>query len=76
MDGTSIYTELRKARILKGYSQEYVGLKLGITQNYYSKIERKQCKISVEMLLSLCNLLDIKPAELFSCMEGEKKAAG
>ncbi len=42
--------KLRKLRIEKGYSQEYMAAKLGLSQSAYSKIERGKTKLTIERL--------------------------
>ena len=41
----------RKFREFKGYSQEFVALKLGVSQRYYSKLERNEVKFLREHII-------------------------
>lgn len=52
-----IADNIRRLRESLYYSQEYMGLKLGIGQNAYSKIELGKCKLTVERLLGIANVL-------------------
>lgn len=61
-----ILQRLRKVRLINGYSQEYLGLELGISTKAYSKIENGESKLTVERYLEICKLLNINPGELFS----------
>lgn len=49
---------IRQTREELFYSQEYMGVKLGIGQNAYSKIELGKCKLSVERLAGIAKILD------------------
>ena len=40
--------KLKMLRELNDYSQDYVGIKLGISQNAYSRIELNQTNLSAE----------------------------
>lgn len=55
---------IRKYRELRGYSQEYVAIKLGITQSNYAKIESEDIKITFNRLKMLAEILEIDLAEL------------
>ena len=53
-----IATNIRKIREGKGYTQEYIALKLGISQNSYSKIELGYTKITLERLFYIAGLIE------------------
>jgi DNA-binding XRE family transcriptional regulator len=55
-----ILENLRLQRIKKGYSQEYLGEQLGLTQYAYHKIENGKTKLQVKCLLELCMVLEIQ----------------
>lgn len=55
----TIGNRLRKARMAKGYSQEYIAVQLGITQSGYRKIENDETKLKVDTLLQLAHLLQV-----------------
>lgn len=59
-----ILIELRNKRVVLGFSQEYLGLRLGISQKSYSKIESGKTKISLEVYIRICIILNISPKEL------------
>lgn len=54
-----------KVRELRGYSQEYMGLRLGISQTAYSKMERGGRDISSERLTCIAEVLQVE-LSLFS----------
>jgi transcriptional regulator with XRE-family HTH domain len=41
-----------------GYTQEYMGLKMGISQHAYSKIELGLTRISVQHFFQIANILN------------------
>jgi DNA-binding XRE family transcriptional regulator len=55
-----ILENLRLQRIKKGYSQEYLGEQLGLTQYAYHKIENGKTKLQVKCLLEQCMVLEIQ----------------
>ena len=59
-----ILATLRLQRIKKGYSQEYIGDQLGLSQYAYHKIENGKTKLQVKCLLELCEVLEIEIHDL------------
>jgi DNA-binding XRE family transcriptional regulator len=55
-----ILENLRLQHIKKGYSQEYLGEQLGLTQYAYHKIENGKTKLQLKCLLELCMVLEIQ----------------
>jgi transcriptional regulator with XRE-family HTH domain len=51
--------KIRKLRVWKGYSQEYMGQVIGLCQQEYSKIESGKTKVTNEMLLIVCKALEV-----------------
>ena len=56
---------LKEARMLKGYTQSEVALKLKMTQQQYSRFENGVFELNYEQIISLCTLYDITPNDLF-----------
>ncbi|MCJ8210538.1 helix-turn-helix domain-containing protein [Mucilaginibacter sp. RS28] len=54
----SVASNIRRVREGKGYTQEYLAMKLGISQNAYSKIELGYTKITLERLFQVAQLLE------------------
>ncbi len=51
---------IRKARKLRGYTQQEVALKIGMTTSNYQKIEYSQIKLGIDSrLLDICKVLKI-----------------
>ena len=55
---------IRHVRVAKGYSQEYMASKLGMSQNNFSKIEKGEVNLSVDRLSEIAKLLEVEPTEL------------
>jgi transcriptional regulator with XRE-family HTH domain len=55
---------IKRLRKEKGYSQEDVASKLGLSQNAYSKIELGYSGISIKKLFQFAELLDTTPQYL------------
>ena len=47
----AVAANIRKIRDLRKYTQEYLAMKLGISQNAYSKIELAYTRITLERLI-------------------------
>lgn len=62
----SVYDRLKKIRLEKNVSQDYLAKKLGVTQKAYSKIENNETKLSVEILQRLSEILEVPIEQFFS----------
>jgi transcriptional regulator with XRE-family HTH domain len=62
---------IRAQRLIKNYSQDYLALKLEISQNAYSKIELGYTRITVERLLVIAHVLEVSLWELFELAKYE-----
>lgn len=60
----TVSERLKKIRVEKNISQDYLAKKLGFTQKAYSKIENNETKLNVDVLLKISEVLDI-PIESF-----------
>ena len=60
----TIYDRLKKVRLEKNFSQDYLAKKLGVTQKAYSKIENNETKLNVDILQRLSEILEV-PIETF-----------
>ncbi len=60
----SILSAIMRRRNELGYTQEYVGYKLGISQNAYSKIELGYTNITVNHLFKIAEILDCRVDDL------------
>lgn len=57
--------KIRQIRTSKGFSQEYIGQKLGVSQNVISNIESGNKIPNIEELLKISEVLEVSPVELF-----------
>ncbi|MGY0425983.1 MAG: helix-turn-helix domain-containing protein [Polaribacter sp.] len=62
----NIGSKIRKVRKVKGFSQEYMAISLGITQNSYSKLENQKTKLSLELINKISEILEIDFIDLIS----------
>ncbi len=60
----NIVSIIRKLRNEKGYSQEYMAYRLGITQSTYCKIEKDDRKINFENITKIAAILDTESHRL------------
>jgi transcriptional regulator with XRE-family HTH domain len=56
--------KIRKIRLNKGYSQEYMAFMLDINQSTFSKIEQGNLEITVRRLYSIAEILEVNVIEL------------
>ncbi|GAB3920859.1 hypothetical protein GCM10028827_03290 [Mucilaginibacter myungsuensis] len=75
IDIKQLATSIRQLRESLYYSQEYMGVKLGIGQNAYSKIELGKCKITVERLAGIANILNIDLLDLLGPALNNRKTS-
>ena len=62
----SVALNIRKIREYRNYTQEYLAMKLGISQNAYSKIELGYTRITLERLIQVSQILDVETVDLIS----------
>ncbi len=53
---------LRKLRVAKGYSQQYVANYMDISRNAYIAWENNKVNLTLEHIIQICILYDIKPS--------------
>ena len=63
---TNILMRIKKIRIDKGYSQDYMADRLGISQNAYHKLERGHTRIHLEKFIDIAKILEIEISELIN----------
>lgn len=57
---------LKEARKFKNLTQKEVAVKLGMTQQQYSRFENGKFELNYAQILLLCELYEITPNELFT----------
>ncbi len=72
---TIIGRKIRIVRQLKGYSQEYMAMRLGISQNAYSKLERGKIKLNNQRVIEISGILEIPTYNLLKVEESRYLAA-
>lgn len=59
-------TRIRKIRELKGFTQEFMSVKMAISQRAYSKIENNDIKLDWDRIQLISKILEIDPLSLLS----------
>lgn len=59
-----IGNKIRKIRELRGYTEEYLAHRLGMSQNNFSKIELGKVALTLERIDEIAKVLDIDPVKL------------
>ncbi|GAB4206478.1 MAG: hypothetical protein Fur0023_16360 [Bacteroidia bacterium] len=59
-----VFQNIRKIRMMKGYSQQNMSDELGITQKHYSDIENGKINISIVLLFRISKILSVSPSYL------------
>jgi transcriptional regulator with XRE-family HTH domain len=70
----AVAVNIRNKREKLNYTQEYLAVKLGISQNAYSKIELGYTKITVERLFQIAEILETDLIELIKSEKTEAAA--
>lgn len=60
-----VVNKIRQIRLARNFTQEYIALELGISQNAYSKIENGQVNMTVDRLGRVADILKVPVSELF-----------
>lgn len=63
LDYKLIGERIRQARKQKGWTQEKVAEKLGITVMYFSRVERGSTKVNLKRLMQIAEILDVQISE-------------
>lgn len=69
----SICEIIRIERLRRRLKQEEVAVKLGKSQNYYSKIENGEREFSLKNLMKLMDIFEIDPVDFFKEVKNCKK---
>ncbi|QXV66946.1 helix-turn-helix transcriptional regulator [Mucilaginibacter achroorhodeus] len=67
---SEIITNIRLARERLNYTQDYLAMRMNVSQNAYSKIELGYSKLTLARLMEICNILEIPLSDM---IEPEKK---
>ena len=62
----SVAHNIRKIREFRNYTQEYLAMKLGISQNAYSKIELGYTRLTLERLIQIAQILGVDVVDLIN----------
>jgi transcriptional regulator with XRE-family HTH domain len=62
----SVALNIRRIREYRDYTQGYLALKLGISQNAYSKIELAYTRITLERLIQIADILEVDSVDLIN----------
>jgi transcriptional regulator with XRE-family HTH domain len=71
----AVAATIRSRREYRNYTQEYLALKLHISQNAYSKIELGYTKITLERLFQISDILEFDVIEFINADRVELIAA-
>ncbi|MEQ6123692.1 helix-turn-helix transcriptional regulator [Pseudotenacibaculum sp. MALMAid0570] len=61
-----IRERIKRIRLEKGYSQDYMADMLNISQNAYHKLERGHSRINLQKFIDIARILEIETAELIN----------
>lgn len=62
----NIGEKIRKVRDLRGFSQEYVAQKLGVSQRSYGKLETGETKLDIPRIEKISDILGVEPVSLIT----------
>jgi transcriptional regulator with XRE-family HTH domain len=58
--------KIRKIRILKGYSQEYMATQLAISKTAYSDLEKEKTKLSMERIADIATVFGMEVQDVLT----------
>lgn len=64
---------IRNLRVLRGYSQSYMARRLGISQQSFSKMERRESVITIERMKVIAQILEVDVSQFFHSTELQTK---
>jgi transcriptional regulator with XRE-family HTH domain len=64
-----IGANIRDSRLMRNYSQDYLALRLHISQNAYSKIELGYTRVTLERIFFISSILDVDVNNLLAIKE-------
>ncbi|MFN3908010.1 MAG: helix-turn-helix domain-containing protein [Flavobacterium sp.] len=64
--------KLKKTRLDKGFSQEYISEQLNISQSHYSKLENGEVNFKFEQFSKLIEVLDTNPMDFIDFNQREQ----
>jgi transcriptional regulator with XRE-family HTH domain len=65
VENITIGERVKKYRLTKNFSQQYVAQKIGITQKAYSKLENNEIKMGVDTLIRIAEALETPISNFF-----------
>jgi len=51
--------EVRRSRLAKNYTQDYMADELGLTQSQYSRIEKGECAVEIDKVVKIAQILEV-----------------
>lgn len=62
----AVAANVKKTRVFRNYTQDYLAAKLGISQNAYSKIELGYSNITVSRLARIAEILEVEIMDILN----------
>lgn len=62
----TILDTIKKIRRNKGYSQQYMAMKMGVEQSTYNKLEGGKSSLRIIHLLEICKILEIDSGQIMN----------
>ena len=57
--------KIKQIRLEKNFSQDYMAIRLGLSQSQYAKVENGVQELTLIRLIQISEILDINPTQLF-----------
>ena len=68
-----VAANIKKMRIYRNYTQDYLAAKLGISQNAYSKIELGYSNITISRLAKVSEILEVEIMDIINADQEKQK---
>ena len=60
-----VCSKIKQLRLEKGFSQDYMATRLGISRSQYANIENQQHELTISNLVQLSEIFNINPTHFF-----------
>ena len=61
-----IHANIKQIRIIRNYDQVYLADQIGVSHEWYSKMENGKTKLTVEQLHKIAKVLEVDPVEFYT----------
>lgn len=61
-----IYANIKQIRIIRNYDQVYLADQIGVTHEWYSKMENGKTNLTIDQLHKIAKVLEVDPVDFYT----------